>query len=385
MSDIQAAIVGAGFMGRTHTEALRRLGIPIHGLLGRDGEETCHMAAVLNIEHCYESFAELCADPAITAVHLCTPNYLHYPMAREALLAGKHVFCEKPLATTSSEAQELVELARERELVAAVNYSVRFYPLNQEARARVQAGLLGEPRILRAEYCQDWLFLPSDWNWRLDPQEGGNLRVVGDIGTHVMDMLCWISGLQITSVMADLATFLPQRHRPANAADTFGSKLSTAVDTVAVDIHTEDYAAIMLRFDNGARGVIALSQVSAGRKNNFCWEINGSLSSLAWRQERPNELWMGYREKPNEILLKDPALMMPEARPYAAYPGGHAEGYPDSFVRHFSDFYAAVAAGAGSMPATFPSFEDGWRELVLCEAIERSAQERRWVDVPAHA
>ena len=369
-------------MGRTHTEALRRLDIAVGGLLGRDAAETCRMAAELGIERCYETFAEVCADPAITAVHLCTPNYLHYPMAREALLAGKHVFCEKPLATTSAEARELVDLARARELVAAVNYSVRFYPLNQEARARVQAGLLGEPRILRAEYCQDWLFLPTDWNWRLDPAEGGALRAVGDIGTHVMDLLCWISGLQITAVMADLATFLPQRNRPASAVDTFGSKLAPTAGAVAVDIHTEDYATIMLHFDNGARGVIALSQVSAGRKNNFCWEINGSQSSLAWRQERPNELWVGYRERPNEILLKDPALMMLQARPYAAYPGGHAEGYPDSFVRHFSDFYAAVATGESGAPPTFPSFEDGWRELLLCEAIQRSAQERRWVDIP---
>ena len=382
MPTIQTAIAGAGFMGRTHTEALRRLDITVTGLVGRDAEETNRVADELGIPRRYDSFDELCADPEITAVHLCTPNYLHYPMARAALLAGKHVLCEKPLANSSQEAQELMTLARELGRVAAVNFSVRYYPLNQEAHARVQSGLLGEPRILRAEYCQDWLFKETDWNWRLDPDEGGSLRVVGDIGTHVMDMLSWITGLRITAVMADLATFLPQRLRPVDVADTFGSKLEKGADTVPVEIRTEDYASIMLHFENSARGVIALSQVSAGRKNNFCWEINGDKASLAWRQERPNELWLGFREKPNEIMLKDPALMLPQAREYAAYPGGHAEGYPDSFVRHFSDFYAAVAAGGMSEHLTFPTFEDGWRELVLCEAIQRSAEERRWVDVP---
>lgn len=378
---IKVAVIGAGFMGGAHTEALRRIGVEVHGLLGVDADETAKAIARFGIPKGYTSFDEVCADAGITAVHLCTPNYLHAAQAKAALQAGKHVLCEKPLATTSAEAAELVQLARQKNLAAAVNYSIRYYPMNQEARARIQGGMIGEPRILHAEYCQDWLFLPTDWNWRLEPQQGGELRVVGDIGTHVMDMLTWLTGLEITAVMADLTTFIPARQRPKGEVETFSGKLQSAAETEEVSIHTEDFASILLRFSNGARGVITLSQVSAGRKNNFWWEINGSKASLAWRQEEPNEMWLGYREKPNEILLKDPALMQPEVRRYAAYPGGHAEGYPDTFTRHFADFYAYIAAGDMQRKPPFPSFADGWRELLLCEAVQQSAKQGGWVQV----
>jgi predicted dehydrogenase len=378
---LRAAIVGGGFMGVTHTEALRRLNIPVIGMLGMDAEESGRFTRQMNIPTAYASLDALANDPQVDVVHLCTPNYLHYSMAKTLLEAGKHVLIEKPLANTSQEGAELVGLALRNQRMGAVNYNLRFYPLNQEARARIQSGQIGEPRILHAEYCQDWLFLPADWNWRLVPEEGGALRVVGDIGTHVMDMLTWLTGLEIVEVMADLATFIPVRKKPRRAVETFASKLVTATDTEDVEIHTEDFAGILLRFNNGARGVITLSQINAGRKNAFWWEINGSDGSLFWHQEHPNQLWMGYRQKPNEILLKDPALMQPHTRRYAAYPGGHAEGYPDTFVRHFADFYAYLEQGDFSRPPIFPTLEDGRRELVLCEAILRSAREQNWIKV----
>jgi len=378
---LQAAIIGGGFMGTTHTEALRRLGVPVIGMLGVSAEESDSFVKRLGIPKVYESLDAVAKDKEVNVVHLCTPNYLHYSMAKILLEAGKHVLIEKPLANTSLEGAELVQLAKDKKLVGAVNYSVRFYPMNQEARARILAGQIGEPRILHAEYCQDWLFLPTDWNWRLVAQEGGALRVVGDIGTHVMDMLTWLTGLEIVEVMADMATFIPVRKRPLQAVETFGSKLSISAETEDIPIDTEDFASILLRFNNGARGVISLSQVNAGRKKAFWWEINGSKSSLQWYQEEPNKLWIGYREKPNEILLKDPALMQPDVRRYAAYPGGHAEGYPDTFVRHFSDVYRFISNGDFSLSPTFPTLEDGHRELLLCEAIQQSASEGRWVKV----
>ena len=378
---LQAAIIGGGFMGTTHTEALRRLGVPVIGMLGVSAEESDSFVKRLGIPKVYESLDAVAKDKEVNVVHLSTPNYLHYSMAKILLEAGKHVLIEKPLANTSLEGAELVQLAKDKKLVGAVNYSVRFYPMNQEARARILAGQIGEPRILHAEYCQDWLFLPTDWNWRLIAQEGGALRVVGDIGTHVMDMLTWLTGLEIVEVMADMATFIPVRKRPLQAVETFGSKLSISAETEDIPIDTEDFASILLRFNNGARGVISLSQVNAGRKNAFWWEINGSKSSLQWYQEEPNKLWIGYREKPNEILLKDPALMQPDVRRYAAYPGGHAEGYPDTFVRHFSDVYRFISNGDFSLSPTFPTLEDGHRELLLCEAIQQSASEGRWVKV----
>jgi predicted dehydrogenase len=377
---IKSAIIGAGFMGGAHTEALRRIGVEVSGVLGKDQNETNSFAQRANTK-AYENLDDLLKDKDVNVVHLCTPNNLHYPMAKAALEAGKHVLCEKPLATSSKEAAELVKLSKMKNLVGAVNYSIRFYPMNQEAHTRIHKGMIGEPRILHAEYCQDWLFLPTDWNWRLVAKEGGNLRVVGDIGTHVLDMLTWLTGLEIVEVMADMETFIPIRKKPHKVVETFGSKLSTATDTEDVKIDTEDFASLLLRFSSGARGAVSLSQINAGRKNNFWWEINGSKGSLYWRQERPNELWMGYREKSNEVMLKDPALMEPEARKYSAYPGGHAEGYPDTFARHFSDVYSYIGKESFDESPTFPTFEDGYRELVICEAIEQSARERRWVKI----
>lgn len=377
----KAAIIGCGFMGTTHTEALRRLGIPVVGLCGIDPDEGARTSQRLNLEKGYRDFEEVISDAKVNVVHLCTPNYLHYSMAKAALEAGKHVLCEKPVANTSAEATEMVKLEKTANKVAAVNYNLRFYPLNQEARARIAGGDLGETRIIHGEYCQDWLFLPSDWNWRLEPELGGTLRVVADIGTHWMDAVTWLTGLEIRSVCADFATFLPTRYKPQREVETFASKLSSNPGGIPTKIQTEDYAAILFKFSNGARGALTLSQVSAGRKNNFWWEINGSKASMSWRQENPNELWMGYREKPNEVLTKDPSLMRPSARSIAAYPGGHAEGYPDTFAQLFKSFYAYIAAGDFNKERPFATFEDGRRELILCEAIQRSAEERRWVEV----
>jgi predicted dehydrogenase len=382
---LKAAIVGTGFMGRAHTEALRRLAIPVVGVLGSDPARAQAFARRQGIPRAYASLEELLGDREADVVHLCTPNHLHYPAARAALLRGKHVMCEKPLANSRAEATELVRLAREQRRVGALNYNLRCYPMNQEAHARIQGGQIGEPRILHAEYCQDWLFLPTDWNWRLVPELGGDLRVVGDIGTHVLDTLMWLSGLEVTELLADLATFIPVRKRPRQAVETFASKLAVTDDAEDVQIRSEDFASMLLHFSNGSHGVVTLSQINAGRKNNFWWEINGSQGSLYWRQERPNELWVGHREEPNEILLKDPALMRPEVRRYAAYPGGHAEGYPDTFVQNFSDVYAYIEQGDSSQAPRFPTFEDGRRELVLCGAIVQSAAQKQWVAVDLRA
>ena len=378
---LKAAIIGCGFMGGTHTESLRRLGIQVTGLCGIDPDESRNAARRWNLGAAYSAYEDALADPSVDVIHLCTPNYLHYPMALAALRAGKHVLCEKPLAKNSAEAAELVKLEKETGRVGAVNYNLRFYPLNQEARARIAGGDLGEIRIIHGEYCQDWLFLASDWNWRLQPDLGGNLRVVADIGTHWMDAVTWLTGLQILSVCADFATFLPTRIKPQREVETFAGKLNSKIEGEEMEIRTEDYAAILFRFSNGARGALTLSQISAGRKNNFWWEVNGSKASMSWRQENPNELWIGHREKPNELLLKDPSLMQPSARPTAPYPGGHAEGYPDTFVQLFKSFYAYIASGDYARERPFATFEDGRRELVLCEAIQRSAEEGRWVEV----
>jgi predicted dehydrogenase len=377
-----AALVGLGFMGRTHLQSLRRLGVKVAGILGITPEEGYRFGSELQINRIYRDYDEILSDPTVQVVHLCTPNALHYPMAKAALLAGKHVICEKPLANTSRESGELAALASEKDLAGIVNYNLRFYPLCQEARSRILSGNLGEVHLALGGYLQDWLFLPTDWNWRLDPEAGGEMRVVADIGTHWFDLVTWMTGLRLVEVMADIATVIPTRFRPLREVATFDSKITTSSNSEPVSIHTEDIATLLLRFENGARGSLTLSQVSAGRKNHFWWEVAGSKASFGWDQENPNALWIGYREKPNELVLKDPALMHPEVRSFASFPGGHAEGYPDTFYQLFRCVYTSLAGGERPDPGTIPTFEDGHNELLLCEAIATSARERRWVDVP---
>jgi predicted dehydrogenase len=375
----KVAVIGLGFMGRTHIQSLRRLGVEVYGVAGVDEAEAKNAAAEMSIPHWYRSFEEAIEDKEIKAVHLCTPNNLHFSQAKKALEAGKHVLCEKPLAMTSKESRELAELAKKKGLITAVNYNLRFYPICQEVRARISAGEIGDPYLIHGAYLQDWLFLRTDWNWRLEPEQGGDLRVVADIGTHWMDMVTYLTGLKITDVMADFSTVHPTRLKPAGEVETFSGKINQNTSTNETPIKTEDVAVILFHFENGALGNVSLSQVCAGRKNFFWFEISGSKSALHWEQENPNELWIGYRDQPNQILAKDPSLFHAEVRPLTGFPGGHAEGYPDTFLQVFRQFYGAIETGKMPETGKFATFEDGHHEMLLCEAIQRSAMEKRWV------
>jgi len=383
MFELRAAVAGTGFMGPTHIEALRRIGVKVVGILDVTAEKGREAAQRLGIPRAYTDFTNLAGDPDVDVVHICTPNYLHYGMAKMALERGKHVLCEKPLTTTSQESAQLVRLVEATGLVGAVNYNLRYYPLCQQARVMVHRGDIGDVYLIYGGYFQDWLFLASDWNWRLDPAFGGKLRAVADIGTHWLDMVTWLTGRKVVAVMADFATFIPKRLKPRQEeADTFAGKIERAKEVEEVEVKTEDYAAILLEFEDGARGTVMVSQVSAGRKNHFWWELNGSEASLSWDQERPNELWVGHRDRPNELMLKDPALMDSTVRPIAGYPGGHAEGYPDTFMQLQKAVYSYIAAGDLSRPRTFPTFHDGHEEMLLCETIWESARQRQWIRMP---
>lgn len=376
---MKAAVIGAGFVGRAHIEALWRLGIEVAGLLGSSPERTRQQSQALGITRPYTSLDELTGDASLDAVHICTPNNLHRAESEAALKAGKHVICEKPLAMNSRETAQLVELSRKQKRAAAVAHNLRYYPMCQEARALVQRGTIGDPRMVHGSYLQDWLLYPSDWNWRLDPALSGSMRTVADIGTHWLDTVMWITGQRVTQLCADLATVVPTRERPRGAVETFQERKGTDFDLVKID--TEDYASVLLHFERGLRGAMTVSQVSAGRKNRFWYEIDGSEGSIAWNQEQPNTLWIGKRREPNRELIKDPALMSPETRGFAGYPAGHAEGYPDTFVQLFKEFYAYIDRGDMNAPRPFPAFEAGHAGLVLCEAIASSARDRKWVTV----
>jgi len=379
MGEIKVGIVGTGFIGPAHLEGLRRNHIKVAGLAEATPELAQQKAAELGIEKAYPSIEALLADPEIDAVHLATPNHLHYPHAKAALLAGKHVVCEKPLAMNTTESGELVKLAAEKHLVNAINFNLRFYPMSQHARSLVRSGELGDVFIMQGSYLQDWLHLPTDWNWRLEPGLGGTLRAVADIGSHWLDLTTFITGLRIESVMADFKTFHPIRKKPARPVETFTGKLLKPEDYIDQPIKTEDYASILLRYASGAHGVLTVSQVSAGRKNRLYYEIDGSKSAISFDSERNNELWIGHRDRPNEWLLKDPSLLSPEARAVTSYPGGHNEGFPDTFKQFSAKVYAYIRKGDFDAAPDFPTFADGHYELQLCEAIEASAKENRWV------
>ena len=381
MAEVAAAVVGAGFIGPVHVEALRRAGVRVAGVLGVSDDESRRAAASMGLPRAYRSFDEVLADDGVQSVHVATPNRLHYPMAKAALEAGKHVLCEKPLAMSSTESAELVEVAASSGRAAGVNYNVRFYPLNLEARDRVAAGHVGQVYSVCGSYVQDWLFHPTDYNWRVLAEEGGALRAVADIGTHWLDLVHAITGLDVEAVCADLTTVVPVRQRPKGEVETFKGKGQAAVETEPVNVATEDYGSILLRFRGGAKGVLWVSQVTAGRKNCLRYEIAGSRCALAWCSERPNGLWVGHRDRPNEVLLRDPALVGDAARAFIHYPGGHNEGFPDTFKQCFRAFYGYIAAGDMAAPPPFPTFADGHREILLCEAIQLSHQQKRWVEL----
>ena len=378
---VGVGIAGTGFIGPAHVEGLRRNGIQVLGLAENTHENAVIKAAELGIPQAYASFEAMLADPQIDVVHLATPNVLHHPYAKAALLAGKHVVCEKPLAMNSTESAELVKLAAEKQLVNVINFNIRMYPMVQQARSLVQSGEIGDLFILQGSYLQDWLLFETDWNWRLEPGQGGSLRAVGDIGSHWLDLMTFVTGLRVEEVYADFATFHKTRKKPARPVETFTGKLLQPSDYIDTPISTEDYATIMLHYENGVRGVVTVAQICSGRKNRLFFEINGSKSSLAWDGERPNELWTGHRSAPNQVLIKDPSLLSAEARDTASYPGGHAEGFPDTFKQLYKKVYRYIFAGDYSQKPDFPTFADGHYEMVLCDAIEQSARSGQWAKV----
>src|SRR3954454_12520277 len=372
----RAAVAGIGVIGLVHIAALRRLGVEVVGACGETAD-TSSIPPGYVMPPLYKDYKELLADPTVDVVHIATPNHLHYSFAKAALLAGKHVVCEKPLALTSQETSELVALAAETGLVACVNFNLRYYPQVHEARERIGAGTIGEVWNIHGAYLQDWLLYPTDWNWRLDPKIGGQLRAVADIGSHWLDLAQFISGHSITAVCADLATTIPARERPAHESHTF----ETCDDgpREAVTIETEDVANLMLRFANGARGSCVLSQVSAGRRNNVSLEVDGSAGALSWHSERNEELWLGHRSRANELLWRDPALMSGPLR--GALPAGHAEGFEATFRNLYASIYDAIATGGAT--AGLPTFADGHRQTLIGEMILESHRSRQWVEVAA--
>ncbi len=378
-SDIGAAVIGSGFIGTVHIEALRRLGVDVRGVIDASPELAEAAATRLGLARAYPDLDAALADPEVDIIHVTSPNQFHYPQVKAILAADKHVICEKPLAVTSEESRELVALAAASDRITAVNFNIRFYPLNQHARRMVADGELGEVRLITGHYFQDWLLLDTDWNWRLEPDKGGTLRAVGDIGSHWIDLTNFITGLKVQSVMADLSTFVKVRQKPIGEVETFSQE--RAAETEPMAMTTDDAAVILLRYANGARGSVAISQISAGRKNSVQWEIDGASAAAAWDSETPDHLWIGHRGRPNEILQRGAELMNETGIAATALPGGHVEGFADSMTSHFREVYRAVLAGAPPADPLYATFEAGHHEMTVGDAVARSAAEDRWVEV----
>jgi predicted dehydrogenase len=379
MAKIKTAIIGTGFMGAVHSEGIRRLGnVDIACIAGLTDELAAGFAKSIGVEKSTSDYKTILADPEIQAVHVCTPNALHYPISKEAMEAGKAVLCEKPLALTAAEAADLVETAQRTGMVNCLNHNLRYYPIPQQIREMIAAGELGEVLSVQGTYSQDWLLYDTDYNWRIERQDNGALRAVGDIGSHWMDMIQHVTGLKITALCADLQTFHKTRKKPKMAIDAFAGKTFTPDDYDEVPIDTEDYGAVLIHLGDRARGAFTVTQAAAGCKNRFQIEIFGTKRGVIWNQERPNELWIGERNEANKLLLKDPSLLGPKARTYASLPGGHNEGYGDTHKNVYRAFYKKV--GDPSAPIEFPTFEDGLRGMKLLEKIIESHEKRGWVD-----
>jgi predicted dehydrogenase len=380
MKKLKVAVAGLGFIGPAHIDALRRIpNIEVIAISDVDEQTAKSKAAALGIESYTASFDDLISHD-VDSVHICTPNNLHFEMAKKALLAGIHVVCEKPLATTVAKAEELVKLAEEKKLVNAVHFNIRYYPMARQMKVMREKGELGEVYSVIGSYLQDWLFYETDYNWRLEPEQSGESKAIADIGSHLIDLLEYVTGLEIVEVMADFKTIHKTRKKPLKPVETYSGMLLKPEDYADIPIKTEDHANVLLRFSNGNRGVVTVSQVSAGRKNRLSLEISGSRQTFSWTSEQPNDLWIGKRDSYNGMMMRDPSLFEEESRKLISFPGGHNEGFPDTSKQMFKEVYDAIAKNDPQNPV-YPTFKDGLRELLLCEKIIESNKKQGWVKI----
>ena len=376
---ITVGLIGAGYIGPIHLGALSRIGgVRVKTVVDVNGELAEKAAAAHNVPNSGTDHRDVIKDPEIDVIHNCTPNKYHYGITKQALEAGKQVLSEKPLAMTLKEAEELVELAEKKKAITGVDFCYRYYPVVQEMAARVRRGDAGAVRLVTGSYFQDWLSREIDWTWRLLRSESGDSNITADLGSHWFDLIQFVTGLKVREVIGDLVTLVPKRRRPKRQVLAF-EKLEE-VESEEVEVELEDYSSILFRLSNGAPGSFTTSQVCAGRKSDTEFQIYGSECSYAWNHKDATKLWIGYREKANEILIENPTLQDPSTAHYANLPAGHPLGYHDAVLNLFKDYYQAVAAG-GKGSQLHPTFKTGYDEMKILEAILSSHSKRGWVEV----
>jgi len=373
MPKLGIAIVGAGMIGAVHHRAALLAGAEIRGVAASSPQRARDVAQAWGVPRAFRDIDEVVADPQVQVVHVCTPNHLHRPMAQAALEAGKHVICEKPLATTLEDAQALAALAASNALVATVPFVYRYHPVIREARARIAQGDLGPLHLIHGSYLQDWLLDPASNNWRVDPALGGASRVFADIGSHWCDLVEWVSGERFVDVSAAFATVIPER-----STDT-GQSFTTAVAGGAMQaVASEDVAAAMFRTGAGTLASLTVSQVSAGRHNRLWFEIDGAQASVAFNQEDAERLWVGRPDQREETFVRGPGAGSAEQRRLSVLPAGHAQGYGQCFEAFVADTYRAIE---GEQPQGLPTFEDGVRSALIVDRVIASARTRAWTTI----
>jgi predicted dehydrogenase len=377
-------LVGPGFVGAHHIDAVRRLGfVDVVAIAASTEASARDKARALGVPRAYGSVEALVADPDVHVVHNTTPNYLHVPVIMAALARRKHVISDKPLALSAADARKLLKAAREAGVVHAVTFNYRGNPLVQQARDMIASGGIGQPSFVHGAYLQDWLLETTDFSWRLEPDKGGPTSAVGDIGSHWLDLVQHVMGQRVESVLADLHTIVATRMKPATSTNAFAK--ATTAEREPFTVKSEDLGTVLLRFDGGAKGCVSVGQVCAGHKNDLWFEVNGRSASVRWFQERQNELWVGRRDGPNAVLLKDPSLLSEAARVYAHLPGGHQESWADAFCNVMRDIYTFIAAGHApddAKPPAFATFEDGYRAACVVDAVlESHAAGNAWTRV----
>ncbi len=377
MKRFRTCVIGMGFIGAVHVENLRRLG-NVEVVAIADAIDAQKKAEQYCVPKGYTDYREMIDTEKPDVVHISTPNSTHYDIAMYAMERGVHVVCEKPLTTNVADAEKLCAFAREKGLVCSVNFNLRFNPQVMQMKEMVRRGDAGGIYTVHGSYLQDWLYYDTDYSWRLEPEISGESRAFADIGSHWADMVETILGQKAVEVFADFETFHKTRKKPLKPVDTYSGMALRPEDYAEVPITTEDYATVLFHFENGARGCCNISQVFAGRKNQTVIAIGGSKCSLYWDSENGNELWVGRRETYNNSVVKDPSILYDETRSIISYPGGHAEGFPDTFKQNFKSIYHAIeTCNTGARSSA--RFEDGLREMKLCDGIVKSAKLRQWV------
>jgi len=384
MEKLRTGIIGAGFIGPIHIEGVRRLGYAEISAIATSNQKTADRAAeMLKIPRAYGNWEDLVNDPEIDVVHICCSNFLHYPISKACLELGKPVICDKPLTLDLAEAKELVEIAKRNNVVNAITFNLGFYPMVREAKEIIARGELGKINLVFGRYMQDWLVKDTDYNWRVEAKYQGKSRAIADIGSHWLQMVQMLLNKKIVSVYGETSIFIPKRKKPLVSLATFEEKELKKGEYEEVVVDTEDHATIMLKFENGIKGVLIVAQVCPGRKQRLEWEISGLNKSLAWQNEEPEKLWVGYRTKPNENYMKEPSIMSECSRTFVNSAAGLSEGYFDTWKNIMSRIYDRIKAGVqkGSSPPDFPTFQEGYNIMIIIDAILKSAEENVWVDI----